>query len=187
MKTFDLWLTEMANLFPQRRGDTLERSATTHMGFPVYAPTVYWLLVNRDTNKYPDGMTAKEIADEILERSEAREELRPGEQPAPDNWKDLVKGNLMTKFTRGLNSMLAKSPDFEVIGKRDNTGRGRAPSIYVPTKEAQNRQGGARFLKKKDREEFKKQAEEEKDDLSQVRGKSAGEMMSNLQSLLDEE
>lgn len=147
MKTFDHWLLEMANLFPQRKGDTIERTGTTHMGFPVYAPSIYWVILSRDRNKYPDGMTAKEIATELLDQSETRQDLRPGEEAAPENWKEILKTQMWPKFVRGINSMLAKSPDFEVSSKKAPEEGGRTSSVYVPTEDAIRRQGGTKFLK----------------------------------------
>jgi len=162
MKTFDTWLNEMANVFPIRKGDTNERAKTTHMGIPVWAPTMYNIIMTRDQEKYPLGMTAREIAEELLQRSEKRDELRPDETPASDNWKDALKSN-WTSWVRGITSNLNRSVtdgDMEIAGTRQKgDGKGKAPSIFHPTAQALTRQGGAKFLKKPDRLKAKVQGE----------------------------
>ncbi len=160
MIDFKQWM-EMANLFPQRKGDTTSRTKTTHMGYPVYSPTIFFLILNRDKGKYQDGMTAQEIGDELLKASVAREELRPGEGSAPSDWEAQIRADKTrwAKFVRGINSMLAKSKDFVAVGTRarSGSGRGRAPSIYSPTPDAVRREGGLKFLKQADREFWKKE------------------------------
>jgi len=157
MIRFGQWM-EMANLFPQRKGDSMALTATTHMGFPVNSPTIFYTILNRDMDKYPDGMTAQEIADATLKTSTKRSNLRTGETEAPDDWELKIRNDkvLMSKFVRGINSMLAKSKDFTAVGIRNTGGRGRAPSVYHPTEDATQREGGTKFLKHVDREIWSK-------------------------------
>ena len=156
MKTFRLWLVEMANLFPQRKeGETNARVATTHMMYPVWSPTIFHVIITRDQEKYPDGMTPGEVAKELLEQSEIRTQLRPGEVLAPDNWKEELKRDSWPEFVRGISSMLNKSVrDFVRVGTRMKLkgARGKSPSIYHPTKEAVQREGGSKFKTGADRD-----------------------------------
>lgn len=196
----------MANLFPQRKGDTISRTKTTHMGYPVYSPTIFFLILNRDRGRYPDGMTSQEIGDELLKASIRREELRPGEGLAPEDWERRIRGDKqrLAKFVRGINSMLAKSKDFIAAGTRAVGGRGRAPSIYTPTPDTIRREGGLKFLKQVDREFWKGQrapdpvgAEEEPEEPEgvegpiyapkELEGKSDEEIAQMLNSMFEED
>lgn len=102
---------------------------TTHLGFPVWAPTIHYLIQNRDTTKYPLGMTPQEVGEELLKQSERRLELLPGEKMAPENWKDLVRSQ-WSRFIRGLYSMMKKSasvshsPDLVVVDRGEGAEKG---------------------------------------------------------------
>ena len=180
---------EMANLFPQFKGDSLERVRTTHMGFPVYSPSIFYLIQHRDKEKYPDGMTGSEIAEELLKSSEGRSvDLRPGEEAPPEDWADIIRKHQMTKFVRGINSMLSKSKDFVAVDTRVTGGRGRAPSVYLPTEEAQARLGGKKFLSRDQKAALQQQPTPEPKpevplNLAPVDDKEA---LADLQAFLDE-
>lgn len=154
-------LEEMANLLPQTAEDHEhpERVRTTHLGVPAWAPTVYWVLINRDKAKYPAGMTVTQIANSIVERSERRDDGSGpigylALDPSVDIKAWLREANNFNKLKKGLASMLNHSPDFEK-SDRDTSGSARGAAVYLPTAEAEHRGSGVKALSMSDREKAK--------------------------------
>jgi hypothetical protein len=153
-------LSEMASLLPQTSEDHShpERVRTSHLDVPVYAPTVYHVLMNRDKAKYPAGMTVEDITQEIIEKTELRTDgQRPGDPKKADPSLD-IKAWLKApanygRFKKGLNSMLCKSPDFHAIPPGPGV-KGRS-STFLPTPEAEHRGGGVKALNNDERQNLR--------------------------------
>lgn len=156
MGDFKVWLTnEMAQVTIQNKGDRPDRAPTTHYGYPVWSPTIYYLLQNRNelfknpdgTPKYPNGMTVDEIFDALMEKSELRSELGPDEKMPENasNWKEDLMGPSREAFKRGIRSMLelnAKKGKLSFTTIAKSGGRGpQQTKLWLPSEQSLSTSG----------------------------------------------